>query len=274
MGIPILERAASNLAAFRANPYIGRAIGIGLDPSGQFLVEWTCVTARSKGSQNRRYAPPRRGHVETELADPQAEKGDPEKTIYSAMEGDSGVYVVSNGRQTDTVVELWGREHGFIEAMFQHTYEDDSISTPRITAVSVVNGKTPLMAMMAILRKSQYSDSCVRNFFTFEDLCPGIGHTLTTYQTDGDPPPIFEGEPFVLPLLFGNHSAEDIGQGLWDALNPHNRVCLAVKMVSLKTGKPIAEPYIINRFAKVEASEAERLQQIKGSIPPGQASPL
>jgi hypothetical protein len=248
MAIEILEQAAANLEKLRNNPYPGRGIIVGLDASGKYLVQASFVTGRSEGSRNRRYKLGGYGYVHTEVADPSQETGDPEKTIYAAMGGDSGVYVVSNGRQTNTVAELWGREHSVYAAMLEHAYEDDPISTPRITGVCVINGKIPLWVMLSILRKSSFCDSCERNFFQFEELCPGIGHTLTTYLTDGDPPPPFQGEPYVLPLIFGEHSAEDIATGLWGALNKPNRVCLAVKMVDLKTGHMVGDPVLINQY--------------------------
>ena len=246
----LLERAAANLAAFKDNPYPGRGVLAsrikGENQDEDFLVTASFVTARSPRSQNRRYKPLGHGRVDTELADSTKERGDPEKTIYTALAGDSGVYIASNGRHTDTLVELWGHEHAFYKTMLQHSYEDDEISTPRIIIVCVVNGKVPLLCEMAILRRSAVGDGCDRNFFRFEDLCPGIGYLLTTYQTDGNPPPIYEGEPMVLPI--SGKTAEEIAMFLWGLLDEANRVCLAVKLISLKTGLPIGDPFIINRF--------------------------
>lgn len=253
MPIPILEQAAANLAALKENPYPGRGIIVGLDAPGERLVHVSFVTGRSPGSRNRRYKDCGRGRVETEVADPTKEKGDPEKTIYAAMAGEAGFFVVSNGRQTDTVCQSRDSlmDNYFDKAMQHYSYEDDSISTPRITAAcSIVSipDKIVCRTVLSILRRCDYDDSCVRNFFHFESLCPGIGHALTTYLTDGDPPPTFRGEPFVLPLIFGSHTAEDIGQGLWDALNADNRVCLAVKMASLQTGQVIGDPFLMNKY--------------------------
>ena len=241
----LMKQAAANLAALRNNPYPGRCVIIGRNLSRKHLVQVSFITGRSGGSRNRRYKYLGRGRVETEVADPNKETGDPEKTIYAAMAGDSRVFVVSNGRQTDTIMNDRGRERGFCEAMRQHTYEDDSISTPRITAFCVIAPGISCTSSMAILRRSPFDESCERNFFEFEKLHPGIGHTLTTYMTDGNPPPTFQGEPYLLPL--NGDSPTEIGDRLWKSLNEPNRVCLAVKLVNLETGEP-DEPYLINRY--------------------------
>ena len=201
----LFKQAATNRAALEGNPYPGRGIGIGLNKSGKHLILVTFVTGRSGGSRNRRYKLLDHGRVDTEVADLSKETGDPEKTIYSAMAGHSGVYLASNGRQTDTVFECWGvTENDFERAMNKHTYENDSISTPRITAVCVTPGNNAYTGKMSILRRSPFGTTCERNFFNFEEFCPGIGHFLTTYLTDGNPPPIYQGEPFFLPLVGDN----------------------------------------------------------------------
>ena len=75
-------------------------------------------------------------------------------------------------------------------------------------------------------------------------LPPGVGLGLTTYRGDGDPLPAFQGEPLLLPLP---GDVEAVLDRYWDALDPDNRVALAVKRIPA-TGGPSALT-LRNRYA-------------------------
>jgi hypothetical protein len=62
---------------------------------------------------------------------------------------------------------------------------------------------------------------------------PGLGLGLTTYRGDGSPLPSFEGEPLWLPLA---GSPEAVLARYWEALDPGNRVALALKRIPLAGG--------------------------------------
>ncbi len=70
----------------------------------------------------------------------------------------------------------------------------------------------------------------------------GLGLGVTTYRGDGAPLPSFEGEPLWLPL---GDSAEATLERYWDALDPGNRVALAVKHVAPGGSRIVVR----NRFA-------------------------
>jgi hypothetical protein len=63
---------------------------------------------------------------------------------------------------------------------------------------------------------------------------PALGLGLTTYRGDGSPLPSFRGDPLWLPLDGG---AEGLLERYWDALDPANRVALAVKEVAAAGGR-------------------------------------
>ncbi len=237
--------AKVNLETLRTNSYPGRGIIMGLDQSGKAVVQASFVMGRSENSRNRVFGH-EGGLLFTEAADPTKVK-DPSLIIYNAMsEHGSRVFVVSNGKQTDAMIEGAKSGLGLVRILEPYQYEPDPpIFTPRITAVSYVFGGKYIVEM-ALLRKSPFSHECDKIFYSFGDMSKGFGYCMTTYQRDGNPPPPFQGEPYLLPLE-GNGSV--ILDTLWGVLNPDNRVSLAVKFINLKTGA--SEILIKNKYNKV-----------------------
>lgn len=236
------KTAAANLAALANNSYPGRGIVVGMDSTARYLVEAYWIMGRSENSRNRLFGY-KEGRLFTEAADP-SKVENPELLIYNAMNEQDGFFIVSNGDQTDTIVATVKKGKGFYEAMCSQIYEPDSPNfTPRIAAVCVRGAKH--VAEMAILRRSPFGDTCDRYFYRFDDLAPGFGFCLTTYTGDGEPLPAFQGEPYLLPLEGG---LQDIVETFWGALNPDNRISLAVKFIPRTSGK--SQTGIMNRFSK------------------------
>jgi hypothetical protein len=73
---------------------------------------------------------------------------------------------------------------------------------------------------------------------------PGFGLGLTTYRGDGSPLPSFEGEPLWLPL--GGAPDALLGR-YWEALEPANRVAIALKWIPLRGGA--ATLRVVNRHS-------------------------
>jgi len=241
--------ARQNLKNLSSNQYPGRGIIVGMDETGQNLIQIYFITGRSSGSRNRIFGS-EGGRVFTQAADPAEEVGDTSLTLYNAMREDGTHFVVSNGNQTDAVITaLQCRSPltaGFIEGLAKHQYEPDPSHTPRITGVCVPSGYP--MAQLSILRKSAWGDSSDRSLHSYDELAPGFGFCITTYTGDGNPLPLWKGEPLLMPLV---NDAVAIASTYWDALNKENRVSLAVK--SIPREKRASITYIINRFPKVPA---------------------
>jgi IMP cyclohydrolase len=243
MGQVVKLDELSNLAALRRNPYPGRGIIAGLNASSSDLVQVYWLMGRSANSRNRVFKSDGKGRLYTEAADP-TKVVDPSLIIYNAMSERKPHFVVSNGNQTDHVVkQLLHYPHYLQPHLSTIAHEpDDPNFTPRITAVSSVHYEKYIV-QLSILRRSQWGDTTDRFFYQYEEVPPGFGLCLTTYKGDGDPLPSFSGEPLLMPL---GEEITEIARMYWDALNPDNRVALAVKFITRATS--ISKIHIINKF--------------------------
>lgn len=224
------EIARDNLAArIQSNPYPGRGILIGLSEDGTRLVQAYWIMGRSPNSRNRVFRS-EGGDVWTEPADP-AKVEDPSLIIYNAMRELDGVYIVSNGDQTDTIHDSLRHAATFEQALATRSHEPDAPNyTPRISGIIDARSGVAL-AKLSVVKASPFGpEHSARSYFEIDDFSPGLGYCVTTYTGDGDPLPPFEGEPFLLPVPAGDDAIAD---SLWDALDSDNKVSLAVKSLDL-----------------------------------------
>jgi len=251
----VMVEALSNLKdVLGQNTYPGRGLVVGINFSTTHLVQVYFITARSANSRNRVLAA-KGGKVWTEAADP-TKVEDPSLIIYTAMDevlldGRLCLHAVSNGVQTDTMIKYALQGNGFHCALQDHTYEPDAPNyTPRIMAdcCPLFHDKIhDKVVDIGIIRRLSTGEADRQLFrYTGSLLDPGIGICLTTYDGDGDPLPVFAGEPYRLPLIGG---IREIAETYHKVLGGDNFVSLAVKFIDRKTGKSQVE--IINRYAKV-----------------------
>lgn len=244
-----LERLArENMRRLKENKYPGRGIIVGLDETGENMIQMYWIMGRSENSRNRVFGVGENGRVFTEAADP-AKVKDPSLIIYNAMlevrDTSETVYLVSNGHQTDSIESTIFGGMSPVERIRCWKYEPDAPNfTPRITTVSSWKKGT----WMSVLRKSPWSDACDHNLFELHELGKGFGHCITTYLGDGDPLPAFQGEPLLLPLM---GTAEAIAEQYWETLNAGNKVALVVKFIP-KSGP--SHLVIKNRLLKATTS--------------------
>lgn len=252
-----MGKVSENMLRLGMNSYPGRGIVVGLDETGQNLVQAYWIMGRSTGSRNRVFGHDESGRVFTEIADPSLlkEGEDTSLIIYNAMrelsfDGKQYLSVVSNGAQTDAVISpLAGvRMETLAYNLRTWRYEPDKPNyTPRITAVMMwmkyQDGDSPLLQIY-ILRKSLWSDKCDRNLFEIAGVGRGYGYCIHTYVGDGDPLPAFQGEPYLLPLV---GDIEMVANDYWEILNPDNKVSLAVKFIP-KSGP--SQIVIRNKYCK------------------------
>jgi len=233
------------------NPYPGRGIVIGTSEDGLHAVEVYWIMGRSENSRNRvfKYEGER---LFTEAADPSKVK-DPRLIIYNAMDEFASSFVVSNGDQTDTVVEaLQLNEYvDLSNALCERQYEPDSPNfTPRITGMCMLIGGGEYSVEISLIRRSEFITDkdgyCERFYYEYGQILPGFGFCVTTYSGDGNPLPAFTGEPYPVPL---EGDIDKVLSTYWSILNEENRVSLAVKFIDLFTRK--SEIKVINRFSQV-----------------------
>lgn len=208
------------------NSYPGRGLVIGRAAQDAWVqIYW--IMGRSANSQNRRFVT-ENVILRTEPIDA-SKVSNPELIIYAAMLELPGIYLVSNGDQTQTIADALATGGSFDEALCTREREPDAPHyTPRISGMlSTLDDACPLA--LSILKANQV-DPEQTDRFTYRPAAPpaGFGYGLTTYMGDGNPLPSFSGEPLLLPC---QGDAEQILQTYWQALDENNRVALAVKWI-------------------------------------------
>jgi hypothetical protein len=199
---------------------------------------------RSANSRNRVFVA-EGATLRTEPFDASAVE-DPSLILYDAMLELPRAYVVSNGDQTRTVIDTLRRGGRFEDALATREREPDAPNyTPRISGLIDLRGSEPAFALS--LLKANRADPEHTDRITFRPAPPppGFGLGLTTYRGDGSPLPPFEGEPLWLPL---SGSPEALLERYWGALDPENRVALALKRIPLAGGP--GELRVRNRHAR------------------------
>ncbi|MDO4290923.1 MAG: IMP cyclohydrolase [Eggerthellaceae bacterium] len=184
------------------NAYPGRGIVVGRDRVYYFIM------GRSQNSRNRVFVETEDG-IRTEAHDP-ALLEDPSLIIYHPVRTMGDALVVTNGDQTDTIVEAGD----FRAGCMKREYEPDAPNfTPRISAVVNPDGTFEISIL-----KHGANDRCVREFFAYEGADEGTGYFISTYQGDGNPLPTFAGEPIEVAMPEPD--------AVWAALNADNKVSL------------------------------------------------
>jgi IMP cyclohydrolase len=185
----------------RNNTYPGRGIVVGKDTVYYFIM------GRSENSRNRIFELTDDG-IRTSAFD-ESKVEDPSLIIYHPVRTMGGALVVTNGDQTDTIVE----KGCFRGALMTRQYEPDAPNnTPRISAIVNADGSFEL----SILKEKD--GGCLREFFSYECCPEGKGYFISTYQGDGKPLPSFAGEPIEVELAGPDE--------VWEALNADNKVSL------------------------------------------------
>ena len=224
----------------QSNPYPGRGIMLGRSADNQYAVIAYFIMGRSENSRNRVFEETDDG-IRTKAFDP-SKMTDPSLVIYHPVRRlDSGVTIVTNGDQTDTIRDHILQGHCYRHALNTRTFEPDGPNyTPRISGVVKPDGSYSL----SILKSLDGDPSCAcRYFYEYDAPKAGVGHFIHTYERDGDPLPSFEGEPRRAAITAPD--AETLAGDLWPALNEDNKVSLFVRYIDLSTGDD--ETSIINK---------------------------
>ncbi len=225
----------------KGNPYPGRGILLGRSGDGKKAVIAYFIMGRSENSRNRIFEATEDG-IRTRAFD-ESRMTDPSLIIYHPVRVVDGTVVVTNGDQTDTVADALRAGKSWVRALRTREFEPDGPNfTPRISGMVRPSGAYRL----SILKSAGDGKSCNRFFYEYDAPLAGIGHFISTYQTDGDPLPSFAGEP--LTVAVDAASAGELSERLWESLNEENKVSLYVSFVDLATGQ--ADTVIRNKHSQ------------------------
>lgn len=222
------------------NTYPGRGLVIGNTGSGWVLIYW--IMGRSAHSRNRRFVT-MGSTLRTEPIDLSLVE-DPSLIIYDAMVDVDRRHIVTNGDQTRTISEAIEKGHSFEEALATREREPDAPNyTPRISGL--LDLRSPEPALTLSLLKANSFDQLLTDRVTFRPALPppGYGVGLTTYMGNGSPLPPYTGDPLPLPC---SGTPNETLEHYWKALNPENRISIAVKWIPSDGGE--CRITLINRF--------------------------
>ena len=216
-------------ALLRENSYPGRGIMLGRSADGKSAVIAYFIMGRSGNSRNRVFEETEDG-IRTRAFD-ESKMTDPSLIIYHPVRRlASGLTIVTNGDQTDTIRDALAQGHCYRHALNTRTFEPDGPSwTPRISGVVKPDGSYNL----SILKSLDGDESCCcRYFFEYDAPVAGTGHFISTYRGDGNPLPSFAGEP--IPVSVTAPDAPALAKELWESLNADNKVSLFVEYIDLE----------------------------------------
>lgn len=213
------------------NSYPGRGILLGRSADNTKAVIAYFIMGRSENSRNRIFETTDDG-IRTKAFD-ESKMVDPSLIIYHPVRVVEGTTIVTNGDQTDTVANAFRDGTGWVRALRTREFEPDGPNyTPRISGMVRPDGSYRL----SILKSADGDPACCqRFFFEYDTPIAGQGHFISTYETDGNPLPSFQGAPKTVAV--GSESLKDFGDGLWESLNADNKVSLFARYIDLKSGE-------------------------------------
>jgi len=221
------------------HPYPGRGIVLGRTADNAKAAIAYFIMGRSTNSRNRIFEATEDG-IRTKAYD-ESKMVDPSLIIYHPVRVVGEDTIVTNGDQTDTIMEGLKAGKSYIEALRTRCYEPDPDNyTPRISGVVAKDGSYCL----SILKSADGDPSCNHRFFyEYDAPIAGTGHFIHTYQENLDPLPSFEGEPRKVAVTAPD--AKTWAEEIWANLNEDNKVSLFVEYIDLASGE--RDTVIINK---------------------------
>ena len=236
----------TNLDALRNSQYPGRGIVIGRTPDARHFVQVYWIMGRSAGSRNRVFVADNET-VRTRAFD-ESVLENPSLVVYRPIRVLNACHIVSNGDHTDTICDAIQDGGSFESALNTRTFEPDPpIFTPRIAGIVDLDDSGAVYRIGILKALARNGESASRQYFSYETAIPGIGHCITTYTDDGDPPPAFFGEPYAVELHDGIETNRDF---FWNLLDEANRVSLLVKFIDVASGNTNLR--IVNKYRQLK----------------------
>ena len=159
---------------------------------------------------------------------------DPSLIIYSPVRKYDNKLVVTNGDQTDTVIEFLEKGKTFEEALETREFEPDGPNwTPRISGMFTFADNDFSYKMSILKSADPEGTACNRYTYSYPSLA-GLGHFIHTYMCDGNPIPTFCGEPERVAIP---NDIDEFTENIWANLNEANKISIYVRYIDLETGK-------------------------------------
>ena len=229
----VTEQADANMQALSENAYPGRGIVIGMTPDATRCVQVYWIMGRSDNSRNRVFVAD--GDLVRTAPFDASKVEDPSLIIYNCVRSAGRAHVVTNGDQTDTIIDAIDGGGTFEDAIRSRTFEPDAPNyTARISGLTDLDAEGCAYKLAIIKAVGGSGEHCARQVFGYGTSIPGVGHCVTTYAGDGSPLPCFEGEPYPLPLV---NCINGTARIYWQALNEDNKISLLVKTIRAETGE-------------------------------------
>ena len=230
----------------RGNEYPGRGIILGCEGDGERAVLAYFIMGRSANSRNRIFKKSG-GDVTIYPFDP-SKVEDPSLIIYSPVRAHGGTTVVTNGDQTDTVMNAIEKGGSFRRALMDRRFEPDAPNfTPRISGIIKAGGAGFSYALSILKAGDAEGRTCERQFFYYEPRA-GAGHFIHTYSGNGSPLPSFSGEPTPVFIKGG---IDEFTNEIWSALDAENKISLYTRFINAASGE--YEERLINKFSGEDA---------------------
>ena len=223
--------------------YHGRGIMIGMSEDAQNAVCIYFIMGRSENSRNRVFV--QEGNDMRTKAFDDSKLSDPSLIIYYPKRALGNDTIITNGDQTDTVLEHMKSGDTFENALRSRRFEPDKPNfTPRISGYISLDGG--LSYKLSILKsQDDGGNSCQRFFYEYESAMPGTVRFIHTYMGDGNPLASFEGEPKLLSI---NGDIDKVTRDIWEALNDDNKISLFVEFTDIESG--VRQTRIVNKHCK------------------------
>ena len=214
------------------NPYPGRGIVVGCSEDGSHIITVYFIMGRSENSRNRIFEKTSDG-IRAKAYDA-SKLTDPSLIIYKPVRVIDKYVVITNGDQTDTIYDFLANGADFHTALLTREFEPDAPNyTPRISCLISQDGSY----VLSILKTADGTEKCcLRNFFEYSNPIPGLGHFISTYDSDGDPLPSFTGEPIPISIDFSK-GLDYFTNKIWNALNFNNKVSIYARKTNMHTGQ-------------------------------------
>lgn len=211
------------------NDYQGRGILTGTSENGKYAIIAYFIMGRSNNSRNRIFK--QEGNDITIYPFDESKVEDPSLIIYSPLRVIDNKVIVTNGDQTDTIYDFVKMGKTFKEALETREFEPDGPNwTPRISSMLTLGDKYSYE--VSILKSiDELGSACQRYTYSYPSV-NGLGHFISTYETNGNPLPTFQGEPRRVNL--GN-DIDELFNDIWNTLNEENKISLVVRFIDLET---------------------------------------